>query len=313
VHMVKKNPKQIALFEPSIIYEHGDVMNSLDKFSNIKFDLVVTSPPYNIGKEYETKRSIDDYLTEQEEIIAKIVSMVSDEGNICWQVGNFINKSTKEIFPLDIFYYNIFKKHNLVLRNRIVWHFGHGLHASSRFSGRYETILWFTKKTSNYIFNLDNVRVSSKYPGKRHYKGPNKGELSGNPNGKNPSDVWEILLDDWEKEVWEIPNVNANHREKTAHPCQYPIELVERCVLALSNEGGWVLDPFAGVGSTLLAAYKNNRNAVGIEIYKKYIDTGKKRLSLLKKGKLSFRPIDKPIYDHTKSKLSKPPIGFKKT
>lgn len=310
--MIKKKPRQIKSFEPSIIYEPGDVMKLLDKFSDIKFDLVVTSPPYNIGKEYETKKSIEDYLSEQEEIIAKIISMISDNGSICWQVGNFIDKRTKEIFPLDIFYYKIFKKHNLVLRNRIVWHFGHGLHASTRFSGRYETILWFTKNTPNYIFNLDSVRVDAKYPSKRHYKGPNKGELSGNPNGKNPSDVWKILLEDWEKEIWEIPNVNANHREKTEHPCQYPIELVERCVLALSNENGWILDPFAGVGSTLLAAYKNNRNAIGIEIYKKYIKIGRKRLSLLKKGKLPFRSIEQPIYDHTKSKLSIMPAEFMK-
>lgn len=308
--MAKKTGEQISLFTPTIIYENGDALSSLDKFSNIKFDLIITSPPYNIGKEYESRKSIEEYLEEQENVISKMIESLSDEGSICWQVGNYVNKKTKEIYPLDIFYYNIFKKHDLVLRNRIVWHFGHGLHASTRFSGRYETILWFTKNTDKYIFNLDDVRIRSKYPGKRHYKGPNKGKLSGNPKGKNPSDVWEIVLQDWEKEIWEIPNVNANHREKTEHPCQYPIELVERCVLALSNEGGWILDPFAGVGSTLLAAYKNNRNAVGIEIYKKYITIGKKRLGLLQKDKLPLRKIDQPIYDHTKSYLSKLPKEF---
>jgi adenine-specific DNA-methyltransferase len=308
--MAKKTGKQIKLFTPTIIYEHGDALSSLDKFSSTKFDLIITSPPYNIGKEYESPKSIKDYLEEQEDVISKMISTLSDKGNICWQVGNYINKKTKEIYPLDIFYYNIFKKHNLVLRNRIVWHFGHGLHASTRFSGRYETILWFTKDTTDYIFNLDDVRIRSKYPGKRHYKGPNKGQLSGNPKGKNPSDVWEIVLQDWEKEIWEIPNVNANHREKTEHPCQYPIELVERCILALSNEGGWILDPFVGVGSTLLAAYKNNRNAVGIEIHKKYINIGKKRLKLLQEDKLPIRKIGKPIYDHTKSYLSKLPEDF---
>ena len=308
--MTKKNPKQIELFEPSIIYKHGDINSYLNELSQVKFDLIITSPPYNVGKEYETKKSIKDYLDGQDEIISKLVTLISDNGSICWQVGNYVDKRTKEVFPLDIFYYEIFKRYGLILRNRIIWHFGHGLHASTRFSGRYETILWFTKNTSDYIFNLDAVRVSSKYPGKRHYKGPNKGELSGNPRGKNPSDVWEIVSQDWEKEIWEIPNVNANHREKTEHPCQYPIELVERCILALSNERGWILDPFAGVGSTLLAAYKNNRNAIGVEIYKKYIDIGEKRLKLLKKGKLSFRPIGKPIYDHKKSPLSKLPKEF---
>ena len=66
--------------------------------------------------------------------------------------------------------------------------------------------------------------------------------------GKNPSDIWEIVLQDWENELWDIPNVKSNHPEKADHPCQYPVELVERCVLALSNKESWVLDPYSGVG-----------------------------------------------------------------
>ena len=183
-------------------------------------------------------------------MIDELVRILRNEGSICWQVGNFVEDS--EVFPLDIFYYGIFKKKRLKLRNRIVWHFGHGLHASKRFSGRYETVLWFTK-SDDYVFNLDNVRVPAKYPGKRHFKGENKGKPSGNPLGKNPSDIWEFAAQEWENELWDIPNVKANHPEKTIHPCQFPIELVERCVLALTNENDWVLDPYCGVGSALIA------------------------------------------------------------
>ncbi|NUQ44158.1 MAG: site-specific DNA-methyltransferase [Calditrichaceae bacterium] len=308
----KSIEKSFKSREPRIFFELGDASNILNKYLDMKFDLVITSPPYNIGKEYEKKKEIEDYLAEQEEIIEKIVNLLSERGSICWQVGNFIDNKKKEIFPLDIFYYNIFKKYNLILKNRIIWHFGHGLHASTRFSGRYETILWFTKSENEYIFNLDPVRVDSKYPAKKHFKGPNKGKYSSNPKGKNPSDVWSITLSDWEKEIWEIPNVKANHREKTEHPCQYPIELVERCILALTDEGSWILDPFAGVGSTLLAAYKNKRNALGIELQKKYLEIGLERLELLKNNQLRYRPINKPIYDHTKSKLSRLPEEFKK-
>jgi len=271
----------------------GDTLENLHKIEDEKFDLVITSPPYNVGKEYETKKSIESYLLEQERVIEELIRVTSSKGNICWQVGNYVEKG--EIFPLDIFYYPIFKKHNLKLRNRIVWHFGHGLHASNRFSGRYETILWFSK-TNDYIFNLDDVRVPSQYPGKRHFKGLKKGELSGNPKGKNPADVWEILIKDWENELWDIPNVKSNHPEKTEHPCQYPIELVERCVLALTNEGSWVLDPFAGVGSTMIASIKNNRNVIGIEKEKKYVDITKQRIDKLFKGKLKIRPITQPIH-----------------
>ncbi len=289
-------------------YILGDSLKKLKKFDDEKFKLIITSPPYNVGKEYEKKKSIDLYLEEQDEIIEELIRVLHPEGSICWQVGNFIDNG--EVFPLDIFYYDIFKKKNLKLRNRIIWHFGHGLHSSKRFSGRYETILWFTK-SDDYTFNLDPVRVSSKYPGKRHFKGPKKGEYSSNPKGKNPSDFWEIVLNDWENEIWNVPNVKANHVEKTEHPCQYPIELVERCVLALTKEEDWVLDPFAGVGSSILASLKRDRNVVGIEKFKKYRDIGVERIRQFQSGNLRFRPLDKPIYDHTKSKLSQVPTEFK--
>jgi len=296
--------------DPEIIFIQGNILDKIREFPQGKFDLLITSPPYNVGKIYEEVKTIEDYLEDQELIISELVKYISDRGSICWQTGNTIDQKTKEIIPLDIYFYKIFKKQGLYLRNRIIWHFGHGLHASKRFSGRYETILWFTK-SEEYIFNLDDVRIPSKYPGKRYYKGPKKGKLSGNPKGKNPSDVWEIVLKDWEREIWEIPNVKANHREKTDHPCQYPIELVERCILALTNNDSWILDPFAGVGSTLLAAYITKRNAVGVELFPKYIDIGEKRLQKLRNGQLKYRPMNKPIYDHKKSNLSDIPNELK--
>ncbi|NOX18052.1 MAG: site-specific DNA-methyltransferase [Chlorobi bacterium] len=271
----------------------GSTITELRKIKNQKFDLIITSPPYNIGKEYETKTSIEKYLEFQTSVIKELIRVTSDSGSICWQVGNYIEKG--EVFPLDIYYYQIFKKLGLKLRNRIVWHFGHGLHAKNRFSGRYETILWFTK-TDNYIFNLDDVRIPSKYPGKRYFKGPKKGQISGNPKGKNPSDIWEIIIQDWESGLWDIPNVKANHPEKTTHPAQFPVELVERCILALTDKNSWILDPYAGVGSTLIAALKNYRNSIGIEKEKDYIEIAYQRIEKLKNGNLKLRPINKPIH-----------------
>lgn len=304
---MRANEQLFNYIRPDINYviENDDCLTILKKIEDGKFDLILTSPPYNVGKSYEIKTSIEKYLETQEEIISELVRTLSHKGNICWQVGNYVDKG--EVFPLDIFYYQIFKKHGLKLRNRIVWHFGHGLHANNRFSGRYETLLWFTK-TDDYIFNLDNVRVPSKYPGKRHFKGTKKGQLSGNPLGKNPSDIWEIIEQDWDKAMWDIPNVKSNHPEKTNHPCQFPIELVERCVLALTDEGSWVLDPFAGVGSTIIGAIKNNRNGMGIEKEKEYCNITNKRIEDLKEGKLKMRPINKPIHKPTgKDKVSQIP------
>jgi len=299
-----------SLFEyisPDISYNviNGDSLKVLKEIEDGKFDLIITSPPYNVGKSYETKTSIEKYLETQEGIINELIRTLSNKGNLCWQVGNYVDKG--EVYPLDIYYYQIFKKHGLKLRNRIIWYFGHGLHASNRFSGRYETILWFSK-TNDYIFNLDNVRVPAKYPGKRHFKGDKKGLLSGNPLGKNPSDIWEIVERDWETAMWNIPNVKSNHPEKTKHPCQFPIELVERCVLALTNEKSWVLDPYAGVGSTLIAAIKNNRNAVGIEKEKEYCNIAKQRIIDFNEGKLKIRPINKPVHKPSgNDKLSQVP------
>lgn len=304
--MKVKEPK-FDYINPELEYsiENGDCLKVLKKYDDEKFDLIITSPPYNIGKSYETKTSIEEYLETQEEIIKELIRVLSEKGNICWQVGNFVDKG--EVFPLDIYYYQIFKRLGLKLRNRIIWHFGHGLHASNRFSGRYETILWFSK-SDDYIFNLDDVRVPAKYPGKRHFKGPKKGKLSGNPKGKNPSDIWEIVLKDWENELWNIPNVKSNHPEKTTHPCQYPIELVERCVLALTNENSWVLDPFNGVGSAVIASLKNDRNAIGIDRDKEYCKLAKERIEQLKVGQLKMRPINKPIHKPDKNnKLSQIP------
>ncbi|AFZ37858.1 DNA methylase N-4/N-6 domain protein [Stanieria cyanosphaera PCC 7437] len=287
----------------------GNVHDLLLTLPDHSITLVVTSPPYNLGKNYEKRISIENYLQQQEPIIEQLARVLKSNGSICWQVGNYVEKG--EVFPLDIFYYQIFKKYNFLLRNRIIWHFGHGLHAQSRFSGRYETILWFTK-SKDYIFNLDAVRVPSKYPGKRHYKGKNKGKPSGNPNGKNPSDLWQIALEEWSKEVWEIPNVKSNHPEKTIHPCQYPVELVERCVLALTNENDWVFDPFAGVGSSLIAALKHNRKAIGCEKEPQYVEIATERIKAYFNGTLVTRPMGKPVYQPTgKEKISQVPDEWK--
>ncbi len=288
---------------------NGDSLEVIRSFNDNKFDLIITSPPYNIGKAYEIRTSIKEYLLTQKEIIKALINKLSDRGSLCWQVGNYVENG--EIFPLDIYYYDIFKEYGLKLRNRIIWHFGHGLHASNRFSGRYETILWFTK-SDNYIFNLDDVRIPSKYPGKKHFKGPKKGQLSGNPLGKNPTDIWEIVLKDWDNELWDIPNVKSNHPEKTEHPCQYPVELIERCVLALTNEKSWVLDPFCGVGSAVIAAIKNNRNGIGIDKEKKYCEIANDRLEKLKEGNLKVRPINKPVHQPSKNdKIAQIPSEWK--
>jgi adenine-specific DNA-methyltransferase len=254
----------------------------MSKLPNGSMKLIVTSPPYNIGKAYERRSSLQRYVTAQEAAIAECVRLLHPSGSICWQVGNHVQNG--EIFPLDIILYPILQRHGLRLRNRIVWHFEHGLHCSKRLSGRHETILWFTKG-DEYTFNLDPIRVPSKYPNKKFFKGPRRGQLSGNPLGKNPGDVWIF------------PNVKNNHVEKTIHPCQFPVELVERLILSLTNPGDSVLDPYMGVGSSVIAAVKQGRAGYGCDIVRDYVQIARERLRQLRSGSLRTRPMNRPVYD----------------
>ncbi len=280
-----------------VVFALGDSYQTLSQCPDGFARLIVTSPPYNIGKEYETQTKLQHYLDSMASVLEQIVRVLDKQGSLCWQVGNYVEDS--EVFPLDVYYYPIIKKLGLQLRNRIIWTFDHGLHCSVRFSGRYETMLWFTK-TDDYVFNLDPVRVPSKYPGKTNFRpGPNYGKPSGNPLGKNPSDVWKLMAREWETGLWNIPNVKANHPEKTLHPCQFPIELVERCVLAFTHENDWVLDPFSGVGSAMLAAARNHRKAMGCEKEPAYLAEARKRMNMLLSGELPYRPLGKPVYQPT--------------
>jgi DNA modification methylase len=304
------SPEIASSFDPNaeVVIAEGDCLRTLRTLPGGLAKLVITSPPYNLGKAYEKATELEAYLESLAPIVDEIVRALSPEGSLCWQVGNYVEES--EVFPLDIFYYPFFKSRGLKLRNRIVWHFEHGLHATKRFSGRYEVLLWFTKGDS-YTFNLDSVRVPSKYPGKTYFKGEKYGQPSGNPLGKNPSDFWRIVERDWESLLWEIPNVKANHPEKTIHPCQFPIELVERCVLALTNEGDWVLDPFSGVGSALLAALRHKRRAIGCEKEADYAEIARQRIVDLYTGKLRYRPLGRPVYQPTgREKVSQIPLEW---
>jgi adenine-specific DNA-methyltransferase len=263
--------------------ELKDAFEFLAELDAGSVDLFVSSPPYCMGKEYDTSVSTSDFVADHERLAPLLVRALKDGGSLCWQVGHHVQNGV--VVPLDALVYPIFAaQQNLFLRNRIVWTFAHGVHARRRFSGRHETILWLTKG-HEYHFNLDAVRVPQKYPGKRHYKGPRKGEWSGNPLGKNPSDVWEI------------PNVKYRHIEKTSHPCQFSVALVQRLVRALVMPKGLVVDPFMGSGTSAVAAALEGRRFAGCDIEKDYVAIARKRIADAKEGQAKFRPLERPIYE----------------
>ncbi|NTH64454.1 site-specific DNA-methyltransferase [Agrobacterium rhizogenes] len=253
------NPEAVRL---CTLY-NGDCAEILPTLPDASVNLIVTSPPYNIGKAYERRARLDDYVAFQRSVIIECHRVLRANGSICWQVGNYVDDG--EIVPIDSLVIPIFRELGMKIRSRIIWTFGHGMHCTRRLSGRHETVVWATM-SDDYLFDLDAIRIPQKYPQKRHYKGPKKGELSGNPLGKNPGDVWEIS------------NVKNRHPEKTAHPCQFPEELVQRLVLSLTAPGEIVLDPFAGSGTVGKVCSRLDRASILIERDEAYCDLIRERL-----------------------------------
>ena len=260
----------------------SDWRDLLDQLPADSLDLTVTSPPYFLGKSYDTSRDIRDFIEEQRSVIPRVIDATRPGGNICWQVGYHVKRGGT-LTPLDFLVHSIFSESPHVrLRNRLIWTFDSGPHGNRRLSGRHEIVLWYSKG-DDYYFNVDPIRVPQKYPGKRHHKGQRRGELSGNPRGKNPGDVWPI------------PNVKAGSVEKTLHPCQFPIGLVQGLILALCPPGALVLDPYLGSGSTAVACVLEKRRFVGTEIHETFYDLALERVRAAIDGRLRYRPYGRPI------------------
>jgi adenine-specific DNA-methyltransferase len=227
-------------------------------------DLVVSSPPYNLGKAYEAKRALEVYLKEQADVLKECSRVLRRTGSLFWQVGSFSDDGM--LIPLDVRFFPILESFGLIPRNRIVWARQHGLHARRKLSCRYETILWFTK-SDEYTFNLDGVRVPQKYQNKTYHKGEKHGELSCNPGGKNPGDIWLFR------------NVKHNHEEQTIHPCQFPEDLIARVILSVTNRGDTVLDPYMGVATVAVVARDHGRHFIGAELDPVYHSVALRRIS----------------------------------
>ena len=236
-------------------------------------DLIVSSPPYNLGKEYESRVALDHYLEDQGRILAQCARVLKKSGSIFWQVGAYANAGS--LVPLDIRFFPILEGLGLLPKNRIMWIRQHGLHATRKFSCRHESILWFTK-TEKHKFNLDPVRVPQIWQNKKSYRGPNKGELTCNPQGKNPGDVWVFS------------NVKHNHHEQTVHPCQFPEDMIARIVLATTDPGDLVFDPYMGAGTVAVVARDSGRHFLGAELDTRYHEVALRRLSGLPNKQGSF-------------------------
>ncbi|WP_321886059.1 DNA-methyltransferase [Paraburkholderia bannensis] len=282
--------EQRALFQ-------GDCLELLAHVDDESVDLVISSPPYCIGKEYEPKSALHDFSSLHRQLLPELVRVLKPGGSLCWQVGSHVKNGV--VTPLDYLVFAEMQRFDSMhMRNRVVWTFGHGLHCSNRFSGRHEVIMWYTKG-HDYQFNLDAVRIPQKYPGKTSSRGENKGKPSGHPNGKNPGDVWNI------------PNVKANHVEKTAHPCQFPVAIPQIMVRALTAPSSLVFDPFTGSGTTAVACELEKRRFLGAEIDPKYCAIAKERMTEAADDAPRVRPWNKEIFvPNPQAKVARLPENF---
>jgi len=242
----------------------GDCLEMLQAIPSQSVDLIVSSPPYNIGKEYEDRQHLAEYLGQQRIVLAECVRVLKTSGSLFWQVGAYSNSGT--LIPLDVRFFPIIEDLGMYPRNRIIWVRQHGLHGRNKFSARHETILWFTK-SNDYKFFLDPIRVPQKYQDKKAWRGEKKGELTCNPLGKNPGDIWIFR------------NVKHNHEEQTVHPAQFPEDMVARIILSTTEPGDVVLDPYMGTGTVAVVARDHERHYIGAEIDKDYHSVALRRLS----------------------------------
>jgi adenine-specific DNA-methyltransferase len=254
---------------PNVLLYKGDCVELMKLLGEDVFDLVVTSPPYNIGKAYEQARSLEDYLTWSEKWIKEVYRLTKAQGSFWLNLGYLTIPDKAHAIPIS---YLLWDKIPFYLIQEVVWNYGAGVAAKRFFSPRNEKFLWYVKDANNYTFNLDDVRDPNvKYPNQKK-----NGKIKVNPLGKNPTDVWQI------------PKVtsgqNRSSKERTPHPAQFPKALIERIIKSSSNEGDIILDPFMGSGTTAEVALQNNRVVVGFEIKKEYIEVCAKRLEKLREG-----------------------------
>ena len=249
-----------------LLYEVESV-TAMGMLSSELFDLTITSPPYNIGKEYENQIPLDDYIEWTKEWIRNVYRLCRPHGSFWLNLGYIQVPHVAKAMPIP---YLVWERIPFYLLQEVVWNYGAGVSTKKMFSPRNEKFLWYVKSPQHYTFHLDAVRDPNvKYPNQRK-----NGKLRVNPLGKNPTDVWQI------PKVTTGEGVDGRRAspERTPHPAQFPIAVIDRIVKACSNPGDVVFDPFVGSGTTVEVAIANNRLAVGFEINKNYVRIAANRI-----------------------------------
>ena len=252
-----------ALEEDGVALYEGDAQEFLGKLPPSSVDLTVTSPPYNIGKPYETTLGLDDYVAWCERWIRAVHAVTAADGAFWLNVGYLPVPGRAKALPIP---YLLWNRVGFFLVQEVVWNYGAGVASRRSFSPRNEKFLWYVKNEQDYTFHLDAVRDPNvKYPNQKK-----NGKLKCNPLGKNPTDVWQF------PKVTSGANRSAD--ERTPHPAQFPLAVIDRIIKACSNPRDIVLDPFLGSGTTAEAALNSGRRVIGFEIRPDYIEIAARRV-----------------------------------
>lgn len=234
--------------------EFGDSRSLLKNVPDGSVRMAVTSPPYNIGKpygKYSDKVTLEEWTQLITDITHELYRVLTPDGSFFLNLSPIPYGSKKEILPLPFIGYTILKNEGFYLRNMITWTFNNMQNCSQRLSGRYENILWGVKNLDNYVFNLDEIRIP--------YISKNDKRLEGG-KGRNPTDVW----------YFNRVNNMTKKKRNLSHPTIYPLDMIERIILMSTNENDTIIDPFLGSGTSLVAALKHNRKAIGFELDESY-------------------------------------------
>ena len=252
-----------AVEEEGVVIYQGDAHELLKRLPPSSVDLTVTSPPYNIGKPYETTLTLDDYVGWCASWIRAIHAATAEDGALWLNVGYLQVPGKAKALPIP---YLLWNRVDFFLVQEIVWNYGAGVASRRSFSPRNEKFLWYVRNEQAYKFHLDEVRDPNvKYPNQKK-----NGKLKCNPLGKNPTDVWQFPK--------VTSGANRSTDERTPHPAQFPLAVIDRIIKACSNPGDVVLDPFVGSGTTAEAAVNSGRVVVGFEIRPDYIEIARRRV-----------------------------------
>ena len=234
----------------------GDSLDILPTLPAGVADLVFADPPFNLRLDYpgyDDDRPPEDYLAFLEGAFRAVLRVLSPTGSLFVAIGQ---QYQAEVCVL-------LKRLGLHWRNTIVWHYTFRPCQRKKFTPSYTPVHYFVVDPDRCTFNAEAVKVPSA-------RQTDYADRRAKPGGKVPDDVWILRPREAEGffdptgDAWHVPRVAGTFRKRQGHVCQMPVAVLERIVRVASNPGDLVLDPFAGMGTTLAAAQRFGRRYLGV-------------------------------------------------